>query len=395
MDRAKQSGRSEDRRSETPLSSRRTPHTPSRRTSVPLRTGQYKPTSTPAQRVSEDRYRPGSRRTTAEPLRASWKPHDSEADVEEKPARRSGRASDTGGAKLGKFTKLYGWRVYAVPILIVLTVLVVFNTATGPAEPIVSDQQTQAAALGGDSAGGGPSDGGTDVIPENPAKPVDLNIPTAELPEGIPFTQAGQGTFHVIPGKGDQVGSGKLFTYTVDVENGIDPGSYAGDDSFAAAVQTTLSSPQSWTYNNKFALQRVDASFPNPSFRVSLTTPETTHRADMCGYQIKAEASCYRRSEGRVLINLARWVRGAKAFSGDLGLYRQYAINHEVGHGLGGQHVGCPVNGGPAPVMMQQSFGVADDYVSALNNVPGGDKGKVAKDGKVCRPNAWPNTGGN
>ena len=46
---------------------------------------------------------------------------------------------------------------------------------------------------------------------------------------------------------------------------------------------------------------------------MSLTTPETTHRADACGFQIKFEASCYRKSLGRVLINLARWVRGAKA----------------------------------------------------------------------------------
>lgn len=41
--------------------------------------------------------------------------------------------------------------------------------------------------------------------------------------------------------------------------------------------------------------------------------------------------------------------------------------------------------------MMQQSFGVADDYVAMLNNIPGGDKGKVAADHRVCKPNAWPN----
>ena len=41
--------------------------------------------------------------------------------------------------------------------------------------------------------------------------------------------------------------------------------------------------------------------------------------------------------------------------------------------------------------MMQQSFGVNDDYVSMLNDIPGGDKGKVAKDGRICVPNSWPN----
>jgi hypothetical protein len=276
--------------------------------------------------------------------------------------------------------------------MIVITVLIVVNTANSPAQPIGADQVSQSAASAGGGGGGDSIDGDTAVLPENPAQPVDLKIPTAELPDGTKFTQAGKGTFHTVPGKGDKVGTGKLFTYTIDVEDGIDPSSYAGDDSFALAVQGTLSDARSWTWDGKIALQRVDSTFPNPSFRVSLTTPDTSHRSDMCGFQIKEEASCYRRSAGRVLINLARWVRGAKAFGADMTAYRQYATNHEVGHALGGTHVGCPVNGGPAPVMMQQSFGVADDYVAMLNNVPGGDKGKVAADGKVCHPNAWPDT---
>jgi len=330
--------------------------------------------------VSEERYRPGSRRTTAEPLSATWNP-DLPAEKAE-PQQKSG---------IGKLTKTYGWRVYALPILVVLTALVVFNTATSPAEPIVTQEQAQAADAGSTAADAGAIDAAGGVLPENPAKPVDLKVPTAELPNGGPLTQTGKGTWHVVPGSGPKIGNGKLFTYTIEVEDGIDTASYAGDDAFAAAVQGTLSDPKSWTFDGKTALQRVDASFPNPSFRVSLTTPDTTHRADACGFQITFEASCYRKSMGRVLINLARWVRGAKAYGADLGGYRQYAINHEVGHALGGQHVGCPGNGQPAPVMMQQSFGVNDDYVAMLNDIPGGDKGKVAKDGRICVPNSWPN----
>ena len=341
---------------------------------------QYRPEKAPAQRVSEERYRPGSRRTTAEPLSATWNP-DLPAEKAE-PQQKSG---------IGKLTKTYGWRVYALPILVVLTALVVFNTATSPAEPIVTQEQAQAADAGSTAADAGAIDAAGGVLPENPAKPVDLKVPTAELPNGGPLTQTGKGTWHVVPGSGPKIGNGKLFTYTIEVEDGIDPASYAGDDAFAAAVQGTLSDPKSWTFDGKTALQRVDASFPNPSFRVSLTTPDTTHRADACGFQITFEASCYRKSMGRVLINLARWVRGAKAYGADLGGYRQYAINHEVGHALGGQHVGCPGNGQPAPVMMQQSFGVNDDYVAMLNDIPGGDKGKVAKDGRICVPNSWPN----
>ncbi len=367
---------------------RRAPHRASARrpspTETPHGTGQYRPEKAPALRVSEDRYRPGGRRTAAEPLSASWTPA---------PEPREERKAEASG--IGKLTKTYGWRVYALPILVVITALVVFNTATGPAEPIAALEQQQASsgAATGPGGDGGAIDGDGQVLPENPATPVDLKVETAELPNGSPFTQAGKGTWHVVPGGGDKVGTaGKLFTYTIEVEDGIDPASYAGDDAFASAVQGTLSDTvKGWTSNGKFTLQRVEANFPNPSFKVSLTTPETTHRADACGFQIKFEASCYRKSMGRVLINLARWVRGARAFNADLGGYRQYAINHEVGHALGGVHVGCPGNGQPAPVMMQQSFGVSDDYVAMLNDIPGGDKGKVAKDGHVCTPNSWPN----
>lgn len=379
VDRVKHDARGEDRRAPHRASARRAPEP-----GDSPRTGQYRPARQPAQRVGEDRYRPGGRRTSAEPLSASWKPHVETPREKPEPPKAGGFA---------KFTKTYGWRVYALPILVVLTVLVVVNTANSPAEPI-AEQGTPAGveSAGGDAAGGAIDGNGEQAIPENPATPVDLKVPTADLPNGIPFTQAGAGKWHVVPGSGPKVGTGKLYTYTIEVEDGIDPASYAGDDAFATAVEGTLSNPtQGWTWDGKIAFQRVDANFPNPTFRVSLTTPETTHRPDACGFQIKFEASCYRKSLGRVLINLARWVRGAKAYGADMTGYRQYAINHEVGHALGNQHVGCGGTDQPAPVMMQQSFGVNDDYVSMLNDIPGGDKGKVAKDGRICKTNSWPN----
>ena len=80
-----------------------------------------------------------------------------------------------------------------------------------------------------------------------------------------------------------------------------------------------------------------------------------------CGYDIPLEASCYNpassTSQPRVFINEARWVRGAVPFQGDVGSYRQYLINHEVGHAIGYQrHEPCGENGELAPVMMQQTF---------------------------------------
>ncbi|MEV6908665.1 DUF3152 domain-containing protein [Amycolatopsis sp. NPDC051071] len=387
MDRVKQGAQGEGRRSQYSASARRSARPQPRTTDAP-RTGQYRPSPPPSQRLDEDRYRPGSRRTSAQPLSASWKPH-------EPGGTRPKSAKSKGGSGVGRFAKAYGWRVYALPILVVITALVVFNTATGPAEPIASDGQSLASSdsSGGDGGEtGGGVDGSGETLPENPAKPVDLKIPTADLPKGGAFTESGKGTYHVVPGTSPKVGTGQLYTYTVEVEDGIDSASYAGDDGFANTVMETLASPQGWTWDGKKALQRVDASFPNPSFRVSLTTPNTTHRADVCMFQITYETSCYRSSfDKRVVINLARWVRGAMAFQADMAGYRQYAINHEVGHALGGKHVGCPTDGGIAPVMMQQTFGVSNNFVAQLNDLPGGDRGKVPADGKVCKPGSWPN----
>ncbi len=325
-----------------------------------------------------------------EPLRAQRDPLAEDAGRAR--ANRDDRRQWPKQSGLGRFVATYGWRAYALPILAVVTVLVLVQTVT-------AQRPAETAAEAVDAVQAPPTIGsqGTEIIgaPPRGLTQFDVNLPTGILPEGGPFTEAGEKTFRTVPGSDPQVGQGtaKAFRYTIEVEDGIDTAGYGGDDGFARMVTQTLSNPKSWTHNPQFAFVRVDDSSPTPpDFRVTLTSPMTVREG--CGYEIEIEASCYNPSffplsggdtEPRVFLNEARWVRGAVPFQGDVGSYRQYLINHEVGHALGYQHhEPCDRNGALAPIMMQQTFSTANNDLAKF------DPEWVKADGKVCRFNPWP-----
>jgi hypothetical protein len=192
------------------------------------------------------------------------------------------------------------------------------------------------------------------------------------LPSGAPYAKTGTGTFRVIKGTSKVVGHGKLYRYDIEVENGV-----TGIDTrqFASMVQSTLADPRSWS-GHGVAVQRVDSGAID--FHVSLTSSMTVRK--FCGYDIPVETSCYAAAYSatgldvnRVVLNDARWVRGAAPYVGDLNAYRTYMINHEDGHAMGHQHAHECLPGGLAPVMMQQTFGL-----------------KSAETGAMCQANPWP-----
>src|SRR4029077_5470696 len=160
----------------------------------------------------------------------------------------------------------------------------------------------------------------------------DVNLPTGILPQGGPFTEAGAKTWHIVPGAIPKIGEGtaKVFTYTVEVEDGVDTTAFGGDDGFARMVSETLANPKSWTHNPQFAFTRVEGG--QPDFRASLRSRLRVR--EVCRDDIHLGAyrltHGYRDNQPRVFINEARWVRGAVPFQGDVGSYRQYLINHEV-----------------------------------------------------------------
>ncbi|WP_186626879.1 DUF3152 domain-containing protein [Rhodococcus sp. BP22] len=318
-----------------------------------------------------------------QPLRAQWDPTSREElrrPRTPRPERQVRKQS-----KLGKFASVYGWRAYAIPLLLVVTTLVVVDavrtgdpttTATGnlslPADPGFG-------ALSSDTSGSG-----VIGVPPKADGNFAASIPSGELPDGGSFAVDGAGTWRLVPGSSNQVGQGteRTFTYTVEVEDGIDTAGFGGDESFGRLVDQTLGNPKSWTNDPRFAFRRIESG--DPDFRISLTSQMSIRKA--CGYDIQLEVSCYNPGIGRVVLNEPRWVRGAIAFQGDIGSYRQYQINHEVGHAIGyQQHQPCETEGGLAPVMMQQTFGTSNDDIARLD-----PEGVVPMDGKTCRFNPWP-----
>lgn len=209
-----------------------------------------------------------------------------------------------------------------------------------------------------------------------PPPPPRVYASSSDLPDGPAFPVSGAGTFHVVPGSGPVIGSGPLRTYSVEVEDGIT----VDEQAFATFVDATLADPRGWTGRGARSVQRVPGA---ASLRIRLASQQTAR--SVCGYEIPVDVSC--RDGNSVFLSAARWFRGAVAYLPDLTSYRQYMVNHETGHAFGQPHRPCV--GGPAPVMMQQTFSVSnDEIVRITQGVPQG--AVIPQDGKVCAPNPWP-----
>lgn len=155
------------------------------------------------------------------------------------------------------------------------------------------------------------------------------------------------GELIVVPGNPKPTGSSEITSYSVEVEDGL-----AVDVAcFAEEVDRILADDRSWAGDGTITLRRVDAD--PVDFRVTLASPATT---DLHCRPLETNGiySCFA-TDGRAMINVWRWEHGTEEYSDDLDTYREYVINHEVGHALGHGHVQCPAEGELAPVMAQQT----------------------------------------
>ncbi|HET8616513.1 MAG TPA: DUF3152 domain-containing protein [Actinomycetales bacterium] len=184
--------------------------------------------------------------------------------------------------------------------------------------------------------------------------------PVATSAAVMRVTKHGPGTFTVVPGQQAAPPNGpkaKRLTVRVEVEDGTD----VDPQAFASEVMTILNDPRSWGHGGTRTFARTDGA--KADIRVILASPDTsqkmcepleTHGTESCSIGDKAILTSY------------RWAKATPEF-GSLDVYRDYVVNHEVGHVLGHRHQQCPGKGALAPVMQQQTIKVAP-----------------------CRPNGWP-----
>lgn len=208
---------------------------------------------------------------------------------------------------------------------------------------------------------------GADELPQLPAPlepvvpPVDDGLLPSDRAAGLLSAEvpsSATGTLALVPGASEAPEPDRpVKTVRVEVEEGLP----VDGEVFARTVMEVLNDPRGWGADGSVSFARTEAE--DADLRVALASPALTDQ--MCApLETDGLYSCG--AYGYAVLNFMRWSTATEEFA-DRTQYREYLVNHEVGHLLGHGHVQCPGEGEVAPVMQQQTVVVGP-----------------------CEPNGWP-----
>lgn len=179
------------------------------------------------------------------------------------------------------------------------------------------------------------------------------SAPPTTRPPDVP--RSGDGQLTVLPVPGPQsTAEGRVVRYAVYIEGGLP----VDGQEFARTVRDTLLDRRGWQTQDhvhfvSVSPREVAAGAP-VDVRVTLASPSLTDR--LCApLQTNGQVSCWD-MRGQAVLNVRRWLLGASTWGDDVVGYRRYLVNHEVGHGIGHEHVHCAGKSDRAPVMLQQTL---------------------------------------
>jgi hypothetical protein len=154
----------------------------------------------------------------------------------------------------------------------------------------------------------------------------------------------------VTVGAAVRFGGNRVRDYAIVVEAGL----AVTRTQVLTEVDRILADDRSWIGDGVTGFRRTVES---PDFTIVVASPDTVDR--LCApLRTGGYLSC--RNGSSVILNVDRWLGATEWWTAGIDAYRQYLVNHEVGHLLGHGHVSCPGEGEVAPVMMQQTKGLGE-----------------------------------
>jgi len=193
----------------------------------------------------------------------------------------------------------------------------------------------------------------TPSSPSTPALPPGLT--EADVAAGVllrQVPQSGAGSLVVVPGSSEAPASQRVRTVRVEVEQDLIDAGVLDPVAFATFALGVLNDPRSWGSGGTMSFARTDG---DAEMRLVVAAPDTS--AALCRpLRTLGTMSC--RNGDAAILTWYRWVEAIPDYGEDRTGYRQYVVNHEIGHALGHGHDPNPGVGQLAPVMMQQTKGL-------------------------------------